>query len=547
MLLLSTFLLSIFVTMPLIPVFSRFAGKLHALDVPDWRKVHGRPVPRVGGLAMAIGMLVSALLWIQSESFVHAYLIGASIIVLVGVLDDLKGLDYRAKFAGQIAAALIIIFMGGIKITTLGTLLPETIMIPDWFAVPFTLLVIVGVTNAINLADGLDGLAGGICLLSLGCLGYLAFLEGDTLITLLAVSLSGAIFGFLRFNTFPAIVFMGDTGSQLIGFSVIALTLNLTQGHTPLSPLLPLLIIGFPIIDTVTVMVERLVHRRPLFAADKNHLHHKLIGLGLFHTEAVLVIYLAQAAFVASALVFRFYSDWVILGLYLFLSFILVGGLLLGERKKWRFKRVGLFDSVVKGRLRALRERGVFIRLSFGFVWIGLPLLLGITCFLPMSIPVSFAVPCAVAGGVVALGHLARKPWGRWALVATLYLFIPFIVFFAETQRGPWIGNGWAKLYNASYVVLVLCVVLTLRWTKRRKGFRLTPTDFLIVFIVLVVALLPGDYAKEYHLGAIAARIAALFFSYEVLIGELRDKLGPLAWSTVAALFLVAGRSLAGI
>src|SRR4030043_559953 len=131
MLLLSTFLLSIFVPRPLIPVFSRFAGKLHGLDVPDWRKVHGQPVPRVGGLAMAIGMLVSALLWIQSESFVHAYLIGASIIVLVGLLDDIKGADYRVKFAGQIAAALIVIFVGGIKITTLGTLLPETIMIPD--------------------------------------------------------------------------------------------------------------------------------------------------------------------------------------------------------------------------------------------------------------------------------------------------------------------------------------------------------------------------------------------------------------------------------
>jgi len=547
MILLSTFLLSIFVTMALIPVFSRVAGKMHALDVPDWRKVHGQPIPRVGGLAMAIGAMVSALLWIQSGNFVHAYLIGVSIIVLVGLLDDIKGIDYRAKFAGQIAAALILIFVGGIKITTLGTLLPENVVLPDWFAIPFTLVVIVGVTNAINLADGLDGLAGGISLLSLACLAYLAFLEGDTLITLLAVSLSGAILGFLRFNTFPATVFMGDTGSQLIGFSVIALTLNLTQGQTPLSQVLPLLVIGFPILDTVTVMVERLVQRRPLFVADKNHLHHKLIGLGLFQTEAVLAIYVLQSAFVVSAFVFRFYSEWLILSLYLSLSLFLVGGLLLGERKKWRFKREGLFDRVIKGRLKTLRERGVFIRLSFGFVWIGLPLLLGVTCLLPGNIPGSLAVPCAIAGGAVAFGHLIKKPWGRWVLVTILYLFIPFIVFFAETQRGPWVVNGYEKLYNTSYVFLALCVVLTLKWTKRRQGFRLTPTDFLILFMVLGVSLLPGDYAKEYHLGAIAARIATLFFSYEVLIGELRDKLGPLSWSTVAALFLVAGRSLAGV
>ena len=517
------------------------------LDVPDWRKVHGRPIPRVGGLAMAVGALVSALLWIRADGFFHAYLAGAAIIGLFGFLDDIRGIDYRAKFGGQIAAALILIFAGGVKITTLGNLLPENVVLPDWFAIPFTLVVIVGVTNAINLADGLDGLAGGICLLSLGCLGYLAFLEGDTLILILAVSLSGAILGFLRFNTFPATVFMGDAGSQLIGFSVIALALNLTQGQTPLGPLLPLLIIGFPIIDTITVMGERLAQRRPLFAADRKHLHHKLIGLGLFHTEAVLAIYAAQAAFVALAFIFRFYSEWLLLGLYLFLAVIFVGGLLLGERKKWRFERKGIFDRVIKGRLKILRERRLFIRVPFVAFSISLPLVLGVTCLLPESIPVEFAVPCVIAGCAVALGHLARKPWGKRVLITTLYLFIPFIIFLAESQRGPWVVNGWVKLYNASYIFLTLCVILILRATKRRQGFRLTPTDFLILFVVLGISLLPGDFAKEHHLGAIAVRISVLFFSYEVLIGELRDDLGTLSWSTVATLFLVAARSLVGI
>jgi len=547
MLLLSSFLLSLFITMALIPVFIRAAPKFHALDVPDWRKVHGRPIPRVGGLAMAIGTLVTTFLLIPLESYTRAYLIGASIIVLVGFIDDIRGIDYRAKFAGQIAAALFLIFAGGIKITTLGNLLPDNFILPDWVAIPFTLVVIVGVTNAINLADGLDGLAGGICLISLSCLGYFAFLEGDTLILLSAVSLLGAILGFLRFNTFPATVFMGDTGSLLIGFSVIALSLHLTQGQTALSPLLPLPIIGFPIIDTATVMIERLAERRPLFVADRKHLHHKLVGLGLFHTEAVLAVYIVQAAFTVLAFVFRFYSEWVILVLYLSLSFLFVGGLLLGEWKKWRFKRRGLFDLVVKDHLKTLREKRVFIRIAFVTFSVSLPLLLAVTCFLPESIPGPFAVPCAIAGGLVALGYLSQKPWGRWVLIATLYLFIPFIIFFAETQRWPWVVNGWANLYNASYVFLVLCVILTLRLTKRRQGFRLTPTDFLILFIVLGVSLLPGDYAQEYHLGAIAARIAVLFFSYEVLIGELRDRLGPLAWSTAATLFVVAGRSLAGI
>jgi UDP-GlcNAc:undecaprenyl-phosphate GlcNAc-1-phosphate transferase len=551
MILLSTLLLSIFVTMALIPVLRRFAVRLHAMDVPDWRKVHSQPIPRTGGLAMAIGAFVPALLWIHAGSFVYAYLIGSSIIVLLGLLDDMKGIDYRGKFAGQIAAALVMIFVGGIKIKTLGTLLPESMLLPGWFAIPLTLVVIVGVTNAINLADGLDGLAGGICLLSLGCLGYLAFLEGDYTFVLLAISLSGAIFGFLRFNTYPATVFMGDTGSQLLGFSVIALALNLTQGQTPLSSLLPLLIIGFPILDTATVMVERVVHRRPLFVADKNHLHHKLIGLGLFHTEAVFSIYVAQAVFVIAALIVRFHSDGLVLLVYALLSAIILGGLFLAERKKWRLTRQGIFDRVIKGRLKvlkdSLKERRVFIRGAFAIVKTSLPLLLLVACLLPVSVPVYFAILCAVAAAAIALGHLVRKPWGKWPLVITLYMFIPFIIFLGETEKASWFVNVWPKLYNVSYGALALFIVLTLRWTGRREGFRTTPMDFLILFIIVVVSLLPEGYSQQNHVGAVAARTVVLFFAYEVLIGELRGDLGPIVWTTVGALFLVAMRGLLGL
>jgi UDP-GlcNAc:undecaprenyl-phosphate GlcNAc-1-phosphate transferase len=547
MILLSTLLLSIFVTMALIPVFNRLAARLHALDVPDWRKVHSQPIPRTGGLAMAIGTLASAFLWMRPDSFTHAYLIGAGIIVTLGILDDTRGVDYWVKFAGQLAAALVMLFLGGIKIKALGTLLPEAVMLPDWLAIPLTLLIIVGVTNAINLADGLDGLAGGICLLSLSCIGYLAYLEGNTLVLLLALSLSGAIFGFLRFNTYPATVFMGDTGSQLIGFSLIALALNFTQGRTPLSPLLPLLIIGFPLLDTATVIARRVVERRPLFVADKSHLHHKLLGLGLYHTEAVLAIYLLQAVFVIAALVFRFYSDWFIVSVYAFVSLVFLGGLALAERKQWRLKREGILDRIVKGHLRVLKERRVFIRVSFSIIRYGVPLLLLVTCLLPRTVPNYLALLCAVAGCAITVGHLVRRPWVKWFLVTTLYLFIPFIVYLGEIENASWFVNLWPKLYNAWYAALALFVVLTLKWTGRKEGFRMTPMDFLIIFIVFAVSVLPGGYAKEYHLGPVAARIVTLFFAYEVLIGELRSELGFVAMTTAGALFLVALRGILAI
>jgi len=233
-----------------------------------------------------------------------AYAVGVGIIVLVGLIDDLKTLGYKAKFAGQIAAAIVVVIYG-IKIKSLGAFLPDYMVLPDWIAIPFTVFVIVGVTNAVNLADGLDGLAGGICLLSLCCIAYLGYMDGEQGLAIMSIALAGAIFGFLRFNTYPADLFMGDTGSQFLGFSIVTFSLSLTQDSTPLSPVLPLIIVGFVVLDTLAVMAERIAEGRSVFSADKNHFHHKLMRLGFSHTESVLTIYIIQTVLVVSAYVFQ--------------------------------------------------------------------------------------------------------------------------------------------------------------------------------------------------------------------------------------------------
>jgi UDP-GlcNAc:undecaprenyl-phosphate/decaprenyl-phosphate GlcNAc-1-phosphate transferase len=234
---LSTLFLSLFVTMPLIPVLIRVAGKIHAMDMPDERKVHDHPIPRIGGIAMVIGTFVPALLWVTPGSFFTAYAVGTGIIVAFGLMDDLKSLPYSAKFVGQIAAALVVVIWGGVRIENLGNLLPDGYILPGWIAVTLAVVVIVGVTNAVNLADGLDGLAGGISLISFCCIAYLAHLEENPAIALLCTSLIGVTFGFLRYNTYPATLFMGDTGSQFLGFSLAVTSIGLTQGGTSLSPL----------------------------------------------------------------------------------------------------------------------------------------------------------------------------------------------------------------------------------------------------------------------------------------------------------------------
>ncbi|HEX7551310.1 MAG TPA: MraY family glycosyltransferase, partial [Candidatus Methylomirabilis sp.] len=364
MIFLSTLLLSVLITIAMVPVFSILAVRWQLVDLPGARKVHTRAMPRCGGIAMALGAFVPVLLWNYMDPLVQGWLAGALILVAFGMADDFRGLRPRWKFLGQIAAALFVIFWGGVKIRTLGMLAPDDFLLPGWVSIPLTLLAIVGVTNAINLADGLDGLAGGICLLIFTCIGYLAYIEGDTVNGLVALALVGAIFGFLRYNTFPATVFMGDTGSQLLGFSAVTLSLDLTQGNTALSPVLPLILVGIPVLDTLTVLATRIVRGRSPFTGDQHHFHHNLMALGLRHTESVTLIYAGQTALVLAAFLLRFYSDWLLLTGYLVFSVATIALLSLAGRNDWHEKLVDVAGqgSSVYRYLQKVKTKGIAVR-----------------------------------------------------------------------------------------------------------------------------------------------------------------------------------------
>ena len=544
MIYLSTLLLSLFITIILIPVSRKLAIRLHGMDIPNERKVHPNPMPKTGGIAMALGVVISVLLWAHGDQLVRAILLGTGIVVLFGLIDDFRGLGYKAKFASQIGAGLVVILYGGIKIKSLGMLLPDDVLLPGWLALPLTLIVIVGVTNAINLSDGLDGLAGGISLLSFLCIGYLAYRSENIVIALLSVAAVGAIFAFLRFNTYPATLFMGDAGSQCLGFLGVTLCLGLTQGNTPLSPLLPLLLLGFPVLDTLTVMLERVYQGRSPFVADKNHFHHKLIRLGLYHTEAVFVIYILQAFLVTSAFVFRFHSEWLLLILYLTFSGLILMGFFIAGRTRWNIKRYDFVDRVIKGKLRVLREKNILVRISFRILEYGIYLLLLFTCFLSTSMPRNVSFFAIGFLGLLLLVWLFKKQWIGFMLQLALYLLIPFVIYLSEANMAPWMHNPLVQPYNLSFGFLALFVILTLKFTRRRKGFKITPMDFLILFIALVVPNLPDEQIQSYHMGLLAAKIIVLYFTYEVLIGELRGKLKHLGLSTTAALVVMGVRGL---
>ncbi|NTV82893.1 MAG: undecaprenyl/decaprenyl-phosphate alpha-N-acetylglucosaminyl 1-phosphate transferase [Bacteroidales bacterium] len=539
-----TLILSLLLTIVLIPLILRVAVKYELYDIPDERRVHVKPIPRIGGIAMAIGVFISILLYGPLDTSMRAYLAGALIIVVISLYDDLKGLNFKVKFAAQIAAAVIAVAYGGVRIDNLGNLLPEGMAISEGVAIFLTIVAIVGVTNAINLADGLDGLAGGICLLCFICIGYLAYLEENVNIVIAATALSGVIFGFLRFNTHPAVLFMGDTGSQLLGFSAGFLSLSLMQGDTALSPLLPLIILGFPILDTIMVMSERIAGGRSPFAADKNHFHHKLISIGFFQAEAVFLIYIIQAFMVVSAYLLRYHSEWLILGLYLVFSSIIITTFYLACNKGWKMPRSHFIDDVVKIHLKKLKESGFFIRIIFKPVEIGVTLLLILLCFVSAHPPVYLSVSSAFAVFIFGLVWFLKRDWSKGLLLLLLYLFIPFMIYLSETNNESWINqmNEMAlNVYNLSFFVLGGLGLLVLRVTRRRNGFRVTPMDFLVLFIAMGIFFLP-ELWEGFRLSAIKTII--LFFTYEIIMGESRDKIGAVALSAVIAFSIVAVRGL---
>ena len=517
MVLLTTLLMSLFTTLVLIPILKTYAMRLHAVDFPNGRSVHTFPKPKIGGIAMAMGMIIPVLLWSPRGDFTSGLMVGGALIVIFGFLDDQRDLNYKTKFIGQIAAALIMIFHGGVMIRSLGDLLPGGALLPNWLAVPLTVVVIVGVTNAINLSDGLDGLAGGISLLCFSCIGIVAYLVGNYTIATIAVSVVGAIFAFLRFNTYPAVIFMGDAGSLLLGFLAVTLSLGLTQGKTAISPLFPLLLLGFPVLDTLRVMAERISSGRSPFLADNNHFHHKLIQQGFPHSKAVVTIYVLQSLLVICAFVFRFYSEWFLLILYLAFCGMVLTCFLATNRFARLYPYLIPIELIVQRYLAFIREQSIVIKVAHWTVMIILPATIHFTALLPARIPTPFPMIALCLASYLFLVMLFRPEWVQFSLRLAFYFLILFLIYQSQVEMVPWLAYKYERIYNLNFLFMVTVVIIMLKFTRRQNGFRTTPTDFLILFIALIVPNLPDAHIQSYRMGLFAAKLIALLFSFEVL------------------------------
>lgn len=267
--------------------------KVGAIDYPKDRGVHKKPMPRMGGVAIVLGFLITVLMINffnpgMNQKQLLGFLVGASIIAALGVWDDMKNLPAKLKFCVQIVAALIVILSG----TRIQIVLWPVTTTLQALSIPITLVWIVGVTNAVNLIDGLDGLAAGVTGIAAMSLMVLCIFTGSTTAVVLTAALAGSCLGFLPRNFNPAEIFMGDTGSTFLGF-VLAVTsiLGVFKGYALLALSVSILCIGLPIFDTIFAMLRRMAKHQPIMQADRGHLHHRLIDRGCTQKQAVLIMY----------------------------------------------------------------------------------------------------------------------------------------------------------------------------------------------------------------------------------------------------------------
>lgn len=297
LLFITAFAVSILVT----PYVAKLAMRIGAVDRPGKRKVHDKIMPRLGGLAVYIGFLVSSLLIPWQGMKMTGVMIGGTLILLLGIVDDTRGMSPKTKLAGQLLAASVVV-AAGVRIEFFNNPFNGYFYLGS-LSVPMTLLWIIAVTNAINLIDGLDGLASGVTTIALITFALMASMIGQTIVSLLAFSLAAAVIGFLRYNFYPAKIFLGDCGSMFLGFMVSVLAVfGLLKSVTVVTFVIPILVLGVPIFDTCFAVFRRYCEHKPIFQADKKHIHHRLLSRGLSHRQAVLVIYCIALFFSMSAL-----------------------------------------------------------------------------------------------------------------------------------------------------------------------------------------------------------------------------------------------------
>lgn len=529
------------ISMLAITLMARVAPRLGLIDRPGPRKVHLQPVPRVGGWGIVLGTLVAVATVLPVSPLLLAYGAGALVLFAFGVWDDLGETGHWTKFTGQFLAVGLVVGWGGLYVERLPFLgLTE---IPPALGIPLTVFAWVGAINATNHSDGLDGLAGGETLLSLLAVGFLAYLAEDGTTLALTAAAAGGILGFLRFNTYPARVFMGDSGSQFLGFTLAFLVLYLTQrSNTALSAALPLLLFGLPVLDILVVLFLRIRAGAHWFRATRNHIHHRLLDRGFHHYEAVVLIYSVQALLVFGAVFLRFESDWLVTAVYLAGGGALLGVLSWMERRGWR-AHAGGSPSPLAALVERVAGRRSLYDAPMKLIALALPAYLVVGSLAVEAVPRDFGLVSAVVATLLLAELAVARPVRPLTRRFAVYVAASFVVYLLAGRpvAVPLLANPVFTL--AFHTLLALGIAVTVRFSTT-AAFATTPMDYLVAFGLLAVGVFAGQLLEAGDTAALLVKAAIVLYGCELLLVGRRKGLllstaslmvlGVLAWKGLA-------------
>jgi UDP-GlcNAc:undecaprenyl-phosphate/decaprenyl-phosphate GlcNAc-1-phosphate transferase len=533
--------LALAVSMLMIPLVRRFAPRLGLVDMPDPRKVHTVPIARVGGWGITLGMLLPLLLVFRPDPLLQSFVLGCLTLFAFGIWDDARSIGHWSKFVGQLAAVGLVVCYGNLWVARVPFI---DASLPAALGKPFTMLALIGVVNAVNHSDGLDGLAGGESILSLMALAILGYMSGSALVLGISLATIGGLLGFLRYNSHPAYVFMGDCGSQVLGFTLGFLVVYLTQrANTDVSAALPLLILGVPVADILSVLYQRVRARVNWFLATRNHVHHRLLQLGFDHHETVVIIYSIQAALVVSAVLARYQSDVAITLLYLAAVAALFGVLTVAERRGWRVHRAGGAGSRVARAIAALKGRRVMLDAPLLVIAGITPLVMLLSALCAARIPADFAMAAALLALVPALQLLWPRAVRPALLRLAIYATASFPAYLLLTYPGG-LPQEARFVALAVIVVLATAIVLYVRFSSEER-FGTTPTDYLIVCGV-VALLVFGSIAVNSRNVVEAVLVATvLLYACEIIVGSPAGRSRRvLQFSTLGTLLIITLRGV---
>jgi len=516
----SNFLIAMFAAIVLIPPLTFIFNKYQIYDIPSDRKVHTVPIPRVGGIAIVLATILPLFIWLNWDYGLLGLLSGILILFVVGIFDDIKDISYKIKFVGQIVAILLVFILGFIQ--TEQAYYVSQVNLPNIAVLLLYLFFFLGVTNAINLSDGLDGLAGGLSLLSFSIIALLAYESHNLEILIIALAVMGAVFGFLRFNSYPAKIFMGDTGSLFLGFLLgllgVALTYNENSAY---AKALPILLVGLPMVDTLLVILVRLSKKQSPFSADRNHTHHRLLDKGLKHYQSVLLIYFIQSIYVLSAYFLRYQLEAnILLAFFVISTFALIVIL-----APWRIVlEAGVVNFV---RTNVIAKLYSLVRKYHDELFWLLSVILILFCLMASIVTSQLENDLRVLfliiflTGSVLFVLRKNKPFNALERVI-IHVMIVLSIYISIKNN----IEGGRYLYQIQLMAIAICFLFAsiLIFSKSMKKFSGSPMDYLLIAIALVVPNLPGSPVANPVLGYLAAKLIVLFYCVEFVLFNLDSR-----------------------